>query len=140
MTSLTPKMSELIKLQTKLKWLQCSNNAGCTKWVFRNHFLFWTAFPKRGPRQRCWENKMQLMCLLSCQQKQTLLEIRYKNINWFGLCTFNPKKKTWLLKGPKCLLSSATLNKVLLKAYFCLLKQKSKLYKFPKLLRKQSKQ
>ena len=45
------------------------------------------------------------MCLLSCQQKQTLLEIRYKNINLFGLCTFNPKKKkkTWLLKGPKCL-------------------------------------
>ena len=35
--------------------------------------------------------------------------MRHKNVNWFGLCTFNPKKKkkknpkTWLLKGPKCL-------------------------------------
>ena len=45
------------------------------------------------------------MCLLSCQQKQTLLEIRYKNINWFGLCTFNPKKKKNLAsKGSKMLI------------------------------------
>ena len=87
------------------------------------------------------------MCLLSCQQKQTFPEMRHKNVNWFGLCTFNQKKKkkktnpkTWLLKGPKCLFIMISNTEQGTAESLLLFTLKTKFYKFPKLLRKKSKQ
>lgn len=69
--------------------------------------------------------------------------MRHKNVNWFGLYTFNPNKKTpktWLLKGPKCLFIVISNTEQGTAESLLLFTQKTKFYKFPKLLRKQSKQ